>query len=124
MFMSTSQPSSLIPLLLVGNQLVFNFLVNTNLFTDYFSYQCEIIENNISIPTDISFGTEILEFVQVILQRSLDPDKAHGHNEISIHMIKICASSISEPLAILFRSCLESECFHKKWKKANIVPFH
>ena len=49
---------------------------------------------------------------------------AHRHDEISIRMIKICASSISKPLAILFRNCLESECFPKEWKKGNIVPVH
>ena len=39
-------------------------------------------------------------------------------------MIKMGTSSISKPLVILFRSCLESECFPKEWKKANIVPVH
>ena len=39
-------------------------------------------------------------------------------------MIKMCASSSAKPLAILFRNCLESECFPKEWKKANIVPVH
>ena len=34
------------------------------------------------------------------------------------------ASSIAKPLTILFRNCLESECFPKEWKKANIVPAH
>ena len=60
----------------------------------------------------------------VKIMRSLDPNKAYGQNEISIRMIKICASSISKPLAILFRNCLESECFPKEWKKGNIVPVH
>ena len=54
----------------------------------------------------------------------MDPNKAYGHDEISICMIKICASLISKLLAILVRNCLESECFCKKWKKANIVPVH
>ena len=36
----------------------------------------------------------------------------------------MCASSISKPFVILFRSCLESECFPKEWKKANIVPVY
>ena len=54
----------------------------------------------------------------------MDPNKAHGHNEITIRMIKMCASLTSIPLAILFRNCLESECFLKEWKKANIVPVH
>ena len=49
---------------------------------------------------------------------------AHGHDEITIRMIKMCVSSIAKPLAILFRNCLESECFPKEWKKDNIVPAH
>ena len=36
----------------------------------------------------------------------------------------MCPSSISKPFVILFRSCLESECFPKEWKKANIVPVY
>ena len=31
---------------------------------------------------------------------------------------------LQKPLAVLFRNCLESECFPKEWKKANIVPAH
>ena len=54
----------------------------------------------------------------------MDANKAHGHDEITIRMIKMCASLISIPLAILFRNYLESECFPKEWKKANIVPVH
>ena len=42
----------------------------------------------------------------------------------NVRMIKMCASSTGKPLAILFRNCLESECFPKEWKKANIVPVH
>ena len=56
--------------------------------------------------------------------RSLDPNKAHGHDETSICIIKTCESSISKLLAILFRNCFENECFPKKWKKANIVVVH
>ena len=39
-------------------------------------------------------------------------------------MVKICASSILKPLAILFQTYLESECFPKEWRKDNIVPVH
>ena len=56
--------------------------------------------------------------------RSLDPNKTHIHDEITSRMIKMCASSIPKPLTILFRNCLESECFPKQWKKANIVTVH
>ena len=99
----------LIPPLLVGNQPISDFMVKANLFNDYFSKECIIIDKNISIPANISFETEESfstfeiysgDIVKII--RSLDPNKAHGRDEISICMIKIRTSSISKPLAILF----------------------
>ena len=108
------------PPLLVGNQLVSDFLVKANLFNDYFSKQCTtIVETVERLSTFEVCPGDIVKIV-----RSLGPNKAHGHDEMSIRMIKICATSISEPLAILFRNCLESGCFPKEWKKANIVPVH
>ena len=56
--------------------------------------------------------------------RSLDQNKAHGYDEISIRMIKLCASSISKPLHPIFRNCLETESFPKEWKNANIIAVH
>ena len=54
----------------------------------------------------------------------MDPNKAHGHDGISIRMLKLCASSISKPLFLLFKHSLENKCFPNEWKKANIVPIH
>ena len=68
-----------------------------------------IIDKNSSIPANISFETEESfstfeicsgDIVKTI--RSLDPNKAHGSDEISTCMIKIRTSSISKPLVILF----------------------
>ena len=121
----------LIPPLLVGNKLVTDFLVKANLFRDYFSQHSTTVENDNSILLNITFATEqklstfefcIDDIINII--KSLDPNKAHGHNEISIRMIKLCASSIAKPLSILFRNCFQNECFPKEWKKANIVPVH
>lgn len=44
-----------IPWLLVGNQLLFDFFVKSNLFNDYFSKHCTIIDNNIPIRANESF---------------------------------------------------------------------
>ena len=121
----------LIPPLLVGNQLVSDFLEKANLFNDYFSKQCTTINNNSAIPANTSFVTEerlptfeLCPGNVVNNIRSLDPNKAHGHDEITIHLVKMCASSIAKPLAILFRKCVESKCFPKEWMKPRIVPVH
>ena len=121
----------LIPPLLVDNKLVTDFLDKANLFNNFFAKQCTPISNDSTVPVNINFETRerlsSLEFcvddiVKII--RSLDQNKAHGHDEISIRMIKLCASSISKPLHLIFRNCLEIESFPKEWKKANIIPVH
>ena len=97
----------LIPPLLVGNQLVPEFLEKTNLFNDYSSKLCTKIDNNSAIPANTSFVTEerlstfeICPGDIVKILRSLDPHKALGHDEITIRMIKIFVSLIAKPLAI------------------------
>ena len=117
--------------MLVGNQLVTDFFVKSNLFNDYFSQQCTTVDNDSSIPPNITFATDQKlstfefctdDFVKII--NSLDPSRAHGHDEISIQMIKLCTSSIAKPLSILFRNSFENQCYPKEWKKANIAPVH
>ena len=39
-------------------------------------------------------------------------------------MLKLCATSISKPLHILFNNSVISECFSNEWKKANVIPVH
>ena len=41
----------------------------------------------------------------------LDPNKAHGHDIISIRMLKMCAESIHELLEHIFRASLNDERF-------------
>ena len=111
----------LIAPLLVGNQLVTDFLVKANLFNDFFSQQCTAVDNDSSIPPNITFATEqklsTLELCTddiVKIIKSLDPNKAHGHDEISIRMIELCATLIAKPLSVLFRNCFENQCFPKE----------
>ena len=37
---------------------------------------------------------------------------------------KLCATSISKPLHILFNNSVANECFPNEWKKENIIPVH
>ena len=38
------------------------------------------------------------------LIQNLDPNKAHGHDQISIHMLKICGKIICKPLECIFQA--------------------
>ena len=121
----------LIPPLLVDNKLVTDFSDKVSLFNNFFAKQCTPVSTDSTVPVNINFETrERLSFLEfcvddiVKIIRSLDQNKAHGHDEISIRMIKLCASSISKPLHLIFRNCLETESFPKEWKKANIIPVH
>ena len=121
----------LIPPLLGNNEFVTDFLGKANLFNDFFREQCRPITNNSSLPNnqtietvtrlwDINIDTDTI----IKLIRSLDPSKNHDCDGISLHMLKLCATSISEPLHILFNNSAISECFPNEWKKANVIPVH
>ena len=55
---------------------------------------------------------------------SLNPNKAHAHDNLSIRMLKLCGDAICDPLQLIFNKALVSGSFPCDWKKANIVPIH
>ena len=56
---------------------------------------------------------------EVIFQliKNLDPYKAHGQDEISVKLLKLCAPSICKQLTLLFENCYTSRKFPNVWKK-------
>ena len=48
---------------------------------------------------------------------NLNPNKAHGHNDIRIRVLKICGSSICGPLKLNFKEALSTGLFPSNWKK-------
>ena len=40
-----------------------------------------------------------------------DPNKAHGHDMVSIRMIKLCGDLIHKPLEMISKSCLNQGAF-------------
>ena len=56
--------------------------------------------------------------------QNLDSNKAHGHDNLSIRMLKICGNSICLPLEMIFKLALLTGVFPSEWKKGNIVPIH
>ena len=43
--------------------------------------------------------------------RSLDVNKAHGHDDISIRMKKICDNLLASPLSVLFKKSFDNFFF-------------
>ena len=56
--------------------------------------------------------------------RSVNINKADGHDDISIRMVKICDKAILEPLSIIYKNCIDKGIFPVSSKKSNIVPVH
>ena len=56
--------------------------------------------------------------------RKLDPNKAHGHDQINIRMLQIHEEAICKSLYLIHSSCLELGIFPNKWKMVNVVPIH
>ena len=47
--------------------------------------------------------------------------KAHGHDDISVRMVKICDDSIKKPLPIIYKNCIKTSIYTNAWKKYNIA---
>ena len=98
-----------IPPLFHKNKYVTDFKKRAELFNCFFTKQCSIINNTSELPpnickkTDKSISTltftsdDIAAFIQ-----NLDPNKAHGHDMLSICMLKLCGKSICKPLDLIF----------------------
>ena len=104
--------------LLINNQLVTNFNKKVNNFNEYFSSHCSLIDNSSRLPTDQApYVTPLLSSIDIkesdILNilKSLDANKAHGHDEISIRMLKLSQKSTLKPLKLIFENCLRTTLF-------------
>ena len=120
----------LIPPLLVNNSFVTDFKEKANLFNDFFCKQCTPVANDSTLPTLLETPNETLSSIEIIASdigkiiKALKVNKAHGHDEISIKMLKLCESAITDSLYLIFKNCLSSNTFPDVWKKANVIPVH
>ena len=113
------------------NKFVTHFLEKAELFNSFFSKQCSLINNGSTLPAHMQYLTNnrlssvtfSQDDIAKIIQ-NLDSSKAHGHDNTSIRMLKICGSAIYKPLAIVFKWCVGTVIFPSELKKGNIVPIH
>ena len=53
------------------------------------------------------------------IKKSLDSTKAHGYDNLSIRMIKMCRESITLSLKITFQESLKRGKFPEIWEKSK-----
>ena len=87
----------------------------------FFIKNCSKLPTNLRYITDKRLSTITTDNTEKIIV-SLNPSKAHGHDSISIRMLKICGNTICKPLELIFKQALTTGVFPSEWKKGNIVP--
>ena len=86
-----------------------DFKKKANIFNDFFADQCSIFNNGsvlpgINLKTNKQLTNIIISYQDLsAIIKNLNPNKAHGHDNISIKMIQICGDTIIPPLKMVFR---------------------
>ena len=100
----------IIPPVLKDGKLEIDFKIKASYFNNVFVFQCTPLVNNSKLPDKITYNSaarltsikfdnnDILKII-----RSLNVNKAHGHDGISVRMIKMCDESLVQPLSLIFR---------------------
>ena len=120
----------IIPPLLENGLFITDFTKKAQLFNEFFILQCKTIDTGSELPQHNPLPTSSIDDFNIseekILNiiRSLNPNKAHGWDEISIRMIELSDASLLTPIKIIFTNCLRQGVFPEIWKCANVVPIH
>ena len=84
----------LIPLLLINNEFISNFKTKANYFNRLFNQQCTAISSDSYIPSSVNLRTNEtvtkINFDEQLISKlmvALNPNKAHGHDGLSIPIL-------------------------------------
>ena len=121
--------SPTIPPIRHNDKMVTDISEKANIFNSFFAKQCSILKTDSILPNKLTYftnkqlNTATFEADKILsIIRSLDINKAHGCDDISVRMIKICDKSIINPLTNIFNTAQEFETFPSSWKRGNILP--
>ena len=113
------------------DKFVTDMKTKADIFNQFFAEQYTTLKNDSKLPSNqiylrqsrlVSLNFNEDEILKII--RVLNPQKAHGYDDISIRMIKICDKSLLKPLIILFKNSTKSSHYPDIWKRSNIIPVH
>ena len=112
------------------NEYITDFKKKSEQLNSFFVSQFFLINNNSQLPPNLSYkSNERLSSVKIangdILKRiaNLDPNKAYGHDKISIRMIKICRTSICKSLRLIFNNCIDNGIYPCESEKLMLCQF-
>ena len=121
----------LTPPFLIDDKFVTDIQTKANIFSNIFAEQCTPVRNGSVLQVNQIFLTQAklksLDFKEVEIPkiiRALHINRAHGYDDISIRMIKICDKSLLKPSILFFKNSSQSSCYPDIWKKSNIIPAH
>ena len=121
----------LIPPIIIDNKVITNFRGKANVFNNFFASKCMSIVNDSTLPFTIMYRTEnklsTISFKDedvLKIIKSLNKNKADGHDDISIWLLQSCGAEVVKPLSLIFKNCIQYGIFPNLWKKSNIVPIH
>ena len=120
----------LIPPILEDNVFITDAKLKADLFNTYFASQCVPFTTGSQLPpiyyrtesrlSDLIISTDMM----LSIINSLNPNKSHGCDNISIKMIQICRNVIVFPLKIIFDNCVKTGLFPDLWKMSNVCPVY
>ena len=124
----------MIPHLLENELFAADFTEKAQIFNDIFMLQCTIIDTCSEIPQDIPLTTTLISDFAITEEkilniiRSLNLNKAHGWDLMSVRMIKLSSvtrgNALVLSLKIILTNCLRCGLFPEIWKHADAVPVH
>ena len=100
------------------------------MFNDFFAEQCTVLNTPSELPVFEYITENKLENITFddtkisVLIKALDPNKAHGWDNVSSRMIKISCDDITKPLKIIFNNIMKSGVYPASWKNSNVVLVH
>ena len=62
---------------------------------------------NLSLTFNLSAINFTVDDISKII-RSLNINKAHGHDDISVRVIELCDKAILKPLSIIYKNCIDT----------------
>ena len=119
-----------IPPLLIDDKFIISCEEKATLFNNFFVDQCHPFQNtsvlpNLNLLTEAKLDScEITDEQIFNILYSLKVNKAHGPDDISVNMIKLCGNGLCVPLKLIFNNILTTGIFPDQWKKANVTPIH